>query len=81
MQEKYLPNTRETAIAWVNEECGEVVQMIGKIGRFGLDGKHPEHRWSPTNREMLLSELDDLEVAIARVRAFLGPGPEKEKVG
>jgi NTP pyrophosphatase (non-canonical NTP hydrolase) len=37
------------------EECGEVIQIIGKIQRHGLESKHP--KGGPTNRELLQTEL------------------------
>jgi NTP pyrophosphatase (non-canonical NTP hydrolase) len=47
-------------LALLAEECGEVVQVVGKIMRFGFDGTHNQH----SNRERLEVELGDLQVAI-----------------
>lgn len=46
------------------EECGEVVQLVGKSHRFGLDDFGPN---DPTpNRERLAAELNDI-IAIAEM--------------
>lgn len=46
-------------LAMLAEECGEVIQIVGKILRHGYDSHHPA---SPhvTNRELLGDELTDL---------------------
>ena len=50
-------------MATLNEECGEVTQVIGKILRFGIDsdnnGELPE-----SNRAMLNRELGDVLAAL-----------------
>lgn len=43
------------------EECAEVIQVIGKILRHGLDSWHPDCRIS--NRAMLEKELGDVRAA------------------
>jgi len=40
------------------EECGEVIQAVTKILRFGLDSKAKEY--DDTNREELRKELNDV---------------------
>ena len=42
----------------MQEECGEVVQMISKCRRFGLDNQYGEQ--SSTNRARLTEEVGDL---------------------
>jgi NTP pyrophosphatase (non-canonical NTP hydrolase) len=42
----------------MQEECGEVVQVISKCRRFGLDNKYTED--SATNRSRLTEEVGDL---------------------
>jgi len=44
------------------EECSEVIQAICKAKRFGLDSINPIT--SLSNRERILAELRDLELAI-----------------
>ena len=42
----------------MQEECGEVVQMISKCRRFGLDNAYGEE--ASTNRSRLTEEVGDL---------------------
>ena len=44
------------------EECGEVIQMIGKIMRHGYGSKHPDGKYD--NRRELEAELGDLLCAL-----------------
>ena len=46
-------------LAKLAEECGEVVQAVGKILRHGYESAHPDGR-GPTNRENLESEIADV---------------------
>ena len=39
------------------EECGEVIQRIGKILRFGPDATHPRKPELGTNQEALCEEI------------------------
>lgn len=68
MNPKFLPTSAEGRLARVTEECGEVVQAIGKVGRFGLTMRWPDKRFTdprgPTNAEKLLGEIADLRHAI-----------------
>lgn len=43
-----------------SEECGEVVQVIGKIIRHGLDSRKPTNPDSLPNRDNLTAELADI---------------------
>lgn len=48
---------KEQEILWVTqEECAEVIQVISKINRFGIDGEHQGH----TNLVRLTEEIGDL---------------------
>jgi NTP pyrophosphatase (non-canonical NTP hydrolase) len=49
-------------LAMLAEECGEVIQAIGKILRHGYESTHPDG--GPTNRENLNRELNDLTAVI-----------------
>jgi NTP pyrophosphatase (non-canonical NTP hydrolase) len=73
METRYLPKTTPKKLAHLVEECGEVLQAVGKAGRFGLDKRHPT-RGFETNRQWILRELVDLEAAIKAVRAALRAG-------
>ena len=44
-------------LALLSEECGEVVQVIGKIQRHGIESRHPDG--GPTNRQLLEKALGD----------------------
>jgi NTP pyrophosphatase (non-canonical NTP hydrolase) len=46
-------------LAMLAEECGEVIQIVGKILRHGYDCYHPEDP-TKTNRQLLGRELTDL---------------------
>lgn len=50
-------------LAILAEECGEVVQMIGKILRHGLMNAHPDGV-TGINKDRLESELGDILAAI-----------------
>lgn len=46
-------------LAMLAEECGEVIQIIGKILRHGYASYHPDRRHT-SNRELLAYELADV---------------------
>jgi NTP pyrophosphatase (non-canonical NTP hydrolase) len=50
------------ALALVAEECGEVIQVIGKILRHGLYSCHPNG--GRDNQALLEDELGDLHAAL-----------------
>jgi NTP pyrophosphatase (non-canonical NTP hydrolase) len=50
------------ALAILAEECGEVVKVVGKILRHGIDSHHPTTHID--NREYLENELGDVTAAI-----------------
>jgi len=49
-------------LALLAEECGEVIQAIGKVLRHGYESTHPDG--GPTNRENLERECGDLRYAV-----------------
>ncbi len=53
---------QDYALGLLAEECGEVVQVVGKCFRFGLDT--PRGRTGPTARDLLHLELGDVLAAI-----------------
>lgn len=51
-------------LAVLSEECGELIQAIGKILRHGFESVHPEGRdQGRTNRENLVREMGDVGAA------------------
>lgn len=69
---EYEPSTLEAAVAYLVEECGEVLAAAGKSLRWGFASTNPELPLSQreSNINWLLRELADVETAINRVRAF-----------
>jgi hypothetical protein len=73
MTPEFLPKNKNTALAHVMEECAEVIKEGSKIYRFGWASYNPnlpiEER--ETNRDALLREMEDLELAIERLKGML----------
>ncbi|WFU52193.1 hypothetical protein QA639_21025 [Bradyrhizobium pachyrhizi] len=65
MNPKLLPadNDLDGQMIRIVEETGEVLQAMGKIGRFGILSHHPDG--GQNNAAHLLSELADLRHAIS----------------
>ena len=47
-------------LAFLIEECGEVIQEATKIMRFGFDSYHPADPTQETNRDRLFREMTDV---------------------
>lgn len=45
------------------EECGEVIQIVGKILRHGYDSHHPDDP-ATTNRHLLIKELSEVNAVL-----------------
>ena len=73
MKPEYEPTHTHQAIAYLIEECGEVLAAAGKSLRWGLDSVNPELpiEQQEANRDWLLREMKDLAGAVKRVRAFI----------
>lgn len=69
---RYLPTTPEGRLLRLVEECDEVLQCVGKLGRFGVDNYHPRDPLRVTNRAALLAELRDVRLAAKLVARDLG---------
>jgi hypothetical protein len=73
-------------LAMLAEECGEVIQVIGKILRHGYDSYHPDQQGTKpdlrfTNRKALGAELCDLfSVADIICATDRVPLPDSEKM-
>jgi NTP pyrophosphatase (non-canonical NTP hydrolase) len=51
------------ALALLAEECAEVIQVVTKIQRHGLQSHHPSDQFT-TNRDLLHKEVGDLLAAL-----------------
>lgn len=65
-------------LAILAEECGEIVQIIMKAMRHGLDFHHPDT--GETNRAAIARELGDLDAICARMVAANDINPLQIKV-
>jgi NTP pyrophosphatase (non-canonical NTP hydrolase) len=59
-----LTNEEQERLSMLLEECGEVLQVIGKIQRFGFDNSHSKYG-DKTFRELLAMEIGDVLIAIS----------------
>lgn len=51
-------------LAKLAEECGEVVQIVGKVLVHGWESCHPDDLLKRTNRELLLKEIGDISAVV-----------------
>ena len=56
-------------LALLAEECGEIVQVIGKILRHGYESSHPDDATDTTNRTLLEKEIGDFECVLEMMSA------------
>ena len=75
MKPEYAPKGVVQMLAYLVEECGEVMAAAGKSLRWGLESTNPELKpgdptYGETNAQWLARELDDLEGAIDRLRRY-----------
>lgn len=59
-----LSSAQAERLALLSEECGEVVQIIGKIFRHGLDSRNPIVNDGKPNRDYLAEELGHIYLAV-----------------
>lgn len=73
MNPKYAPKSDLDTFGYLVEECGEVLQAVGKALRWGLESANPElpEEQRETNRDWILRELQDVERAVFLMRARL----------
>lgn len=62
MQFNKLTDKEHEALTILFEECSEVIQIIGKINRHGLESYHP--KGGASNRGELIKEIGDVQAAI-----------------
>lgn len=56
-------------LAMLAEECGEVIQVVGKILRHGYASCHPANL-TVTNKELLVKELQDVNAVLQEMGKF-----------
>lgn len=63
---KYQPINIEQALGYLVEECGEVLQAIGKTMRHGTRSSNPDLPLEKRelNKDWILREIKDLKQAI-----------------
>ncbi len=54
----------------VIEECSELIKIICKGDRFGLDNYYPDR--TSTNREEILNEIEDVMDACLELKKCIG---------
>lgn len=59
-----LSDAENERLALLLEECGEVIQIIGKIQRHGYDSHDPTDEGGPSNRKLLEREIADVVQAV-----------------
>lgn len=63
-----LTNAEAERLAILAEECGEVVQMVGKVLRHGYRSSSPlKPKGSPNNRALLSMEIGHIYAAVRRM--------------
>lgn len=63
-------NKEDILLAQLAEECGEVVQAVGKALRFGLNDRHPKEKI--TNVQLIYKEVHDIVGVFAELQTELG---------
>lgn len=51
-----MKNEIETLLSHLQEECGELVQVVSKIDRFGMNNEYK----GETNKQRLIQEIGDV---------------------
>lgn len=66
MTENYnkLTPAETERLAMLSEEAGEIVLIIGKILRHGLQSYHPDDPDKKSNKLLLINELNDLGAVV-----------------
>lgn len=69
-----LDPAQHEALSLLSEECGELVQIIGKILRHGFESRHPDT--GSANYELLAKEIGDVmaSLRIAEVQNLISWG-------
>ncbi len=64
MSQHPLTPAQAERLAFLAEECAEVIQAVAKIQRHGYDSYNPDDLKKGDNRRQLLVELGDVRAAI-----------------
>jgi hypothetical protein len=72
-----LSDAERERLAMLAEECGEVIQIVGKILRHGYESYHPDDP-STTNRDMLHREVTDVRGVLQMMRGEIPEPGELE---
>ena len=67
---EYLSNTELELLGILQEECAEVIQIISKIRRFGLQSFNPYIEDARTNEVLLMQELGDVLAIITMLQDY-----------
>lgn len=62
-----LSEAEQERLAILAEECGEVIQAVGKILRHGYESTSPFVANPPTNRQTLEHEIGDVLFAVGQL--------------
>ena len=62
-----LTNAQNERLALLMEECGEVIHIIGKIQRHGMDSFNPYDPNETPNKKRLAAEIADLTISLALI--------------
>lgn len=73
MTPQYEPKTTAEFLGYVVEECGEVLQAVGKTQRWGLMSVNPElpRNKQESNISWIRREIEDLRGALDRLTKHL----------
>lgn len=71
-----LSHAQAEVLALLAEECAEVIQVVGKILRHGLESTHP--KGGPVNQRLLAEEIGDVRAAVRLCQKYeiLDPGDD-----
>lgn len=72
-----LTPAEDERLAFLLEEMGEAIQIIGKIQRHGYESYDPTLTQSPTNRTMLEKELGDVLATIELLKFMADVDPRR----
>lgn len=69
---------------YLTEEAGEILQVIGKINRFGIESRRPgetDGEPNPTNLQNLVTEINDFVAGVEMLNDMLRESGHGEMIG